>query len=327
LTGYGKVEVIMVGFVICLIVVLFSSSSRVNANELPSVGYHLLDPGELELAVANRGEIEGDMPVVVPMSVYDRRKEVWERFFRTANEADVVPIVRWITRFEDGNWKIPSRKDIVEAVRFMNQIQWQGRRIIVLFNEPNHAAEWGGKVDPEGYAEVALFATNWLKTEREDYVVLPAGLDNDAPSEGTTMDSFVFIEQMYRSTPEMFMAIDGWTSHSYPNPAFSGSAFATGKNSIRGFEHELSLLKRLTDRDFSIYITETGWRQNNLTSRRLIAYYKEAMNKVWINQNVEAVVVFVLKAAHGPFEEFSLLTEDDQPTLQMRALQLALDGK
>jgi hypothetical protein len=318
---------IMVGILLCLIVAFVSMPQRVYALDLPPLGFHLLDPGELELAVANRGEIKGEMPVVVPMSLYDRRKEVWERFFKEADRAEVVPIVRWITRFENGNWIVPSRKDIVEAVRFVNQIDWDGRRIIVLFNEPNHAAEWGGTVDPKGYAEVALFATNWLKTERQDYVVLPAGLDNDAPTLNGTMDSFEFIEQMHRSVPELFTAVDGWTSHSYPNPAFSGSAFASGRNSIRGFEHELSLLKRLTDRDFNIYITETGWRQNNLTSRRLISYYKEAATTVWMNEKIKAVVVFVLKATHGPFEEFSLLTEDDQPTLQMRALQLALDGK
>jgi hypothetical protein len=305
---------------------LFMSIARsVSASDIP-VGFHLLDPHELDLALSYKRE-DVSLYVTVPLSIYDRRAEVWERFFSKAHENNVVPIVRWITVFSDGSWQVPSRKDVVEATVFMKSIRWSGKRIIVLFNEPNHAAEWGGRVDPEGYAELALFAANWLKTETKDYIVLPAGLDGDAPTNATMMESFTYLERMHRAAPELFTVIDAWTSHSYPNPAFSGTVFARGKNSIRGFEAELEKLERMTGRSFEVYITETGWRQNQLTTRRLPGYYREVVSNIWADERIKAVTLFVLKATHGPFKEFSLLDENDRPTTQMRALQMALDGK
>lgn len=309
---------VCIGFVL-----LMWFPGKIAAAEIP-IGFHLLDPYELELALPYREDARS-LYVTVPLSIQDRRREVWEKFFASSAENRVVPIVRWVTTFENGNWSVPSRKDIVDAVKFMSSLHWPGQRIVVLFNEPNHAAEWGGKVDPEGYAEIALFAANWLKTEKKDYLVLPAGLDNDAPNNGVMMDSFAFMDRMYRAHPDLFQAVDAWTSHSYPNPAFSASVYGKGKNSIRGFEAELAKLQKMTGRLYDVYITETGWKQNQTTARRLSTYYKEAVTRIWNDERVKAVTVFVLKGTSGPFEEFSLLDEDNQPTAQMRALQLALD--
>lgn len=291
-----------------------------------SVGFHLLEPSEIKLALDHRMNQEGPVYVTIPWSIYDRRKEVWEEFFEKANENNVVPIVRWITKFEQGHWIVPSRADIVDAAKYLSSISWPGERIVILFNEPNHAAEWGGQVDPGGYAKTALFAARWLKTEPVHYLVLPAGLDNDAPSNGTTMDSFVFLDKMHQAEPELLGLIDAWNSHSYPNPGFSGSVYARGKNSIRGYEAELDKLERLSGRKLEVYITETGWKYNGLTSRRLKSYYKEAVKKIWTDERIKAITLFVLKGNNGPFAEFSFLDDDNQPTAQMKALEAALDG-
>lgn len=311
-----------------LVVILgLGSYAPVNAAETAPVGFHLLEPHEIDLAVKMKLIEEKPLYLTVPMSIYDRRIDVWNEFFQTAKQNNVVPIVRWITRFDNGVWVVPTRKDIVEAVNFLRQVKWSGERIIVLFNEPNHAVEWGGSLDPAGYARMALFAASWLKTENVGYIVLPAGLDGDAPSNLTTMDSFAFIAKMQQAKPELFEVIDAWTSHSYPNPAFSASVHAKGKNSVRGFEDELVWIKQLTGKSFDVYITETGWKYNTVTARRLPSYYRELVNKVWSDSRVKAVTVFVLKSVGGPFAEFSLLDGDNQPTAQLRALQQALSGK
>lgn len=300
-------------------------AKEVAAADLP-FGFHLFDPAELELVSPFKDKMEVRF-VTVPMALADRRKEVWNNFFRQADQLGITPIIRLVTVFADGNWQVPSRKELVEGVKFMNSLDWSGRRIVVLFNEPNHAAEWGGKVDPEGYADVALFAANWLKTEKPDYLVLPAGLDADAPSNSIMMESSLFIDRMYRSNPELFEMIDGWTSHSYPNPAFSSSVYAKGKNSIRGFEYEWEKLRRLTGREFDIYITETGWKLNRITASTMARNYREAILKIWPDERIKAVTVFVLKGVEGPFEEFSLLDEDNKPTGLMKAIQAAFDRK
>ena len=53
----------------------------------------------------------------------------------------------------------------------------------------------------------------------------------------------------------------------------------TGKNSLRGFEYELAFLKKYTDREFPVYITETGWVDSK-TQRWLPQYYQYAVDHI-----------------------------------------------
>ncbi len=310
--------------ILSFLVVLLVSPLQAQAANVP-IGFHLLDPFELSLAETYRLSDE-PLYVTVPWSIYDRRRNVWENFFREAQAANVRPIIRWVTEFKDGVWTIPSRKDIVEAAHFMSSLSGLNERIVVLFNEPNHAVEWGGEVNPEDYAELALFAAQWLKTEPVSYIVLPAGLDADAPNAETTMESFRYIDKMYETEPQLFEVIDAWTSHSYPNPGFSGSAYDTGKNSLRGYEWELTHLEQLSGRDFDVYITETGWKSGGKSTWTLNRNYAQFVKMLEDNPRIKAVTVFLLRGSNGPFEEFSLLDSENQPTAQLKALEKALDG-
>jgi hypothetical protein len=302
-----------------LALLCFLFPAKVMSEDLP-LGVHLLEPGELDMVLPYRGDSD-QFFVTIPMVITDTRKDVWERFFETAFKARVTPMVRWVTTFGDGYWNVPSREEIVKATTFLSSINWPGRRIIILFNEPNHAKEWGGKVNPQGYAEVALFAVNWLKTEKTIYEVLPAGLDAAAPNNATMADSLWFMEKMFRAQPQLFEMIDGWTSHSYPNPGFSSSPSRNGKNSMKGFELEQVKLKTMTGKDYPIYITETGWMQSRAVNKNLMSYYRYAAQNIWNKPQVKAVTVFVLRGFNGPYESFSLLDGNQKPTLQMKALE------
>jgi len=88
----------------------------------------------------------------------------------------------------------------------------------------------------------------------------------------------------------------------------------------------LQKLTKLTDRNLEVYITETGWKHNSSTDRRLKKYYQEAVTKIWTDERIKAITLFVLKGNNGPFAEFSFLDEENQPTAQMKALEAALDG-
>ncbi len=317
------VEVIMRCSLLVLIIIcgFWLFSVPVNGQDVP-LGVHILEPGELEYVLPYRGE-SSKFYVTVPMVITDRRTDVWQRFFEDAFKAGITPLVRWVTLYKNGSWQVPTRQEIVDASKFLSSLNWPGERTIILFNEPNHALEWGGKVDPEGYAETAAFAASWLKTEKVSYTVLPAGLDAAAPNNGTMIDSLRFIERMYRARPELFDLIDGWTSHSYPNPGFSATAYRTGKNSLRGYDVELRKLHSLTGKQYVAYITETGWKQSRAINRQLPAYYQYAVKNIWNDERVKAVTVFLLRGFKGPFEDFSLLDSDHKPTTQMQALMKA----
>lgn len=289
-----------------------------------NLGVHLLDPAELSLVSPYRGENEAFF-VTVPYSLFDRRADIWERFFQTAEALQVTPIVRLTTEFQDGAWQVPQRVQVTAAARFLRKLPWKEPRYVVLFNEPNHAAEWGGVVNPDDYARRALFTARWFQTETLDYVVLPAGLDAAAPNGTQTMESFTFMDRVLQAEPEFLEAFDGWTSHAYPNQGFVGSAYDVGKHSIRGFEHELAYLSRHGKGDWQVYITETGWKQTKGTIPRLATYYQYAHDYVWSHPQVKAVTVFLLQGGEGPFAAFSLLYPNGSPTPQLSALQKILE--
>lgn len=307
-----------------LILAVFNAATAVQAN---AFGFHILDPSEIEYVIPYRGDEERFF-VTVPMSVYDRRNDLWEEFSRLAAKHQITPLIRWTSRFSDGAWTQPSRKDVVEASAFFSSLDWKQERILILFNEPNHASEWGGVIDPEGYADLAAFALLWLKTEPVTYRVLPAGLDGDAPTiDGKFMDNLTFLRRIHGHRPDFFALIDGITSHSYPNPAFSASVYRSGKNSLRGFDYEWDLINQLTGRELPVFITETGWKQSAALLRHLPSYYRYSLDHIWNDERIEGVTFFILRGTSGPFADFSFLTQDGLPTAQMRALLTALEAR
>ena len=179
---------------------------------------------------------------------------------------------------------------------------------MVLFNEPNHAAEWGGEVDPKSYGETVEEFAKKLHEKNKDYFVMLAGFDASAPHDPSTYeDEEIFLRAVLRLKPEILSNIDGWASHSYPNPAFSGSPWDTGRKSIRGYEWELALLKELGNtKDFPVFITETGWIDARLSRQTIADYYKQAYEQVWgTDERVHAVTPFVFSYQSQPFTGFS----------------------
>lgn len=307
----------------------FSSAAQVSAAEV--LGVHILSTGELDAAsrlVKTEERKDQWDYVTIPFTFADIPRRVeWQRFFYQARELKFQPIVRLATRFEDDAWIVPTRKDIVQMAAALSSLDWPipEERIVVVFNEPNHENEWGGSLDPEAYAGILQFTVDWLHTEQKNYVVLPAGLDLAAPNGRDTMEAFTYLGRMFRAYPEVLETLDGWTSHSYPNPAFSASPTATGKTSLRGYQHELEFLKRYTNKDFPVYITETGWVENRSTARWLPQYYQYAVDHVWSDPRVRAVTPFVLQGAPGAFAQFSFFDAEGKPTQQFDAYQKALE--
>ena len=112
---------------------------------------------------------------------------------------------------------------------------------------------------------------------------------------------------MITSTPDVFDNIDGWNSHSYPNPDFSADVNNKGRNSILGYQWELDYLKELgIKNDYSVFITETGWSNERLNEEEVSNNYKKAFTEIWNKDSrVVAVTPFILNYQQAPFSEFS----------------------
>lgn len=294
------------------------------------LGIHILNPGEISLAAdflkQNDSQKDVWQYVTVPFTVADLQKpDEWQTAFDIAREKKIIPIVRLTSEFKNGAWTVPTRKQIMDQLQFLSVRTWPTEdRHIIFFNEPNHAKEWGGKLDPEEYADVLEFGARGARATNPHFKVLPAGLDLAAPNGSVTMDSTTYLNRMLAHKPEVFSHIDYWNSHSYPNPAFSSSPQKTGKNSLRGFQVELAYLKEKTGKDFQVFITETGWAENNATRRWLSSYYQYASQHIWSDERVIAVTPFVLRGAPGPFAEFSMIDALGKMTNQSVQLQKVL---
>ncbi len=283
-----------------------------SAQENNKVGISLLQPTSEDIQSAANliNSNSGDWGyVMLVIQENDRDVRKWQDLFEQLREKHLIPIVRLATSPQGEVWRRPEEKDAKEWVDFLNKLNWiVKKRYIVLFNEPNHASEWGGEVNPEGYGKVALAFAKVLKESHEDYFVMLAGLDAAAPSYPPKYeDSGVFIQKLVTNHYSLFTYIDAWASHSYPNPGFSGSVWDSGKKSIRGYEYELNLLKELgIEKELPVFITEMGWKQGNLSEDTIAENYRIAFEQVWgQDTRIQAITPFVFKYLSEPFIGFS----------------------
>ena len=288
-----------------------------NPQELPNnrFGIHIIDENDLkdaeELVNSNGGEW-GYITFVIQED--NRELSRWSNVFVNLRKLKLIPIVRVATSTQGANWKKPDMETIDGWVNFLDTLPWPiENRYVVVGNEPNHAKEWGGTVNPEEYSTYFVEFSKKLKENSSDFFVLPAGLDASAPNGNSTMDETLFIERMLKIQPDFFGYADGWVSHSYPNPNFSGSELDGGRGSVRTFEWELAFLKELgVDKDLPVFITETGWAHNEegkvndlLDTNSLGEKLKYTYEHVWNKEQVITVTPFIFSYLDSPFEIFS----------------------
>ncbi len=320
------------GIFISFFLLLVAITGQSFAFEQSKLGVHILSLDEATKAkqVVTIGAQDDTWNyVTIPFTLDDlHKKKDWQKFFDTCAQLKLIPLVRLTTRFskEQNAWEVPNKRDIVNQISFLSALRWPtDERHIIVFNEVNHAKEWGGTLNPQEYTKVLRFVADWAHTEQKNYVVLPAGFDLAAPNAKNTKEAFAYLSQMLEADPDIFEVVDVWNSHSYPNPGFSSSPTRFGKNSLRGYQYELAYLKQKTGKEFKVMITETGWEDNKSIAKWLSSYYAYAFQHIWSDERVLAVTPFVLKGSPGPFEGFSLLDVNDQPTNQLYALQSGLE--
>ncbi len=254
--------------------------------------------------------------ITVLIKSNDRSHEKWQEFFNDLRRKHLIPIVRLATQPEGNYWKRPYSGEEQAWADFLDALNWPTKnRYITVYNEPNHAGEWGNKVDARSYAEALDKTITTLKLKSQDFFVLNGGLDASAPSQLPQYeDEIPFMKEMNNAVPGIFEKLDGWVSHSYPNPAFAGSPDAMGRGTIRTWFWELQQLRNLgVTKNLPVFITETGWRHaeglnydRSLPSADTVTgYYKQAFESAWNTSRIVAVTPFLLSYQETPFDHFS----------------------
>lgn len=255
----------------------------------------------------------------------DRDHDKWQSFFNNLRRRHLIPIVRIATDPNGENWNVPSDSDAGDWANFLNSLIWPVKnRYVVVYNEPNQGQEWGGRVDPADYAKVLDQTITALKNKNDDFFVLNAGFDASAPSEQPKFEEEEnFLQDMNKAVPGIFNKLDGWVSHSYPNPGFSGSPDDSGKGTIRTWQWEQSLLHSLgVSKQLPIFITETGWKhaegvyfdKSLPTADQLSSYYQDAFSNAWNSNQIITVTPFLLDYQQSPFDHFSFKKITGEPT-------------
>ncbi len=290
-------------------------------------GMHILFDSELqdasELINSNGGEWGY---VTIPIQMGDYNLDKWQKFMDEAKNRKTIPIVRLMTDpywVNSHYWRIPDRLDIIDMANFLNSLNWPiENRYVIVFNEMNRYDEWGGEFpNPEEYADILDFTIQVFKDRNTDFFVIMGGLDNAAPDDGVKhMDSFTYLEKMAEYKPDVFRKIDGFSSHSYPNPGFQQPPSNSKVMGTSTYKHEYNFIAQVAGSPKPVFITETGWDARKLSAGTIADYYKYAFKEIWEKDKdkIVAVTPFLLKS-HGGFDEFSFIV-NEQKTPQYTAI-------
>lgn len=309
-------------FVSCILFLAPVAKAVSNPLSVPNnkYGIHIISATTNEASdAASLANTNGDWGYITVLIESDDRNEgKWQEFFNDLRRRHLIPLVRLATKpsGNSGIWERPYDGEEIAWADFLDKLIWPVKnRYIIIYNEPNHATEWGGSVDPEGFAIAANKTIDALRAKNEDFFVLNSGFDASAPNKPPEfMDQEEFMKKMEEAVPGIFNKFDGWVSHSYPNPAFKGKPTESGRGTIRNWEWEQQLLNRMGVRSvLPIFITETGWKHSNgikyddsYPGPEVVAdYYKQSFTTAWANNRVAAVTPFLLSYDEPPFDQFS----------------------
>jgi hypothetical protein len=265
--------------------------------------------------------------VLIPYNVKDRDTEKWNRVFTQLTEKKLIPIIQL--------WDVDTskyKKQTKEAVQFLNNFDWPIKyRYVSVYNEPNDSKFWYGTVDPAEYAKILDYTIKTFKAVNENYFMINGALNISAADNTDSMDAFTFMSEMNKAVEGIFNKLDGWASHPYPQPNFSGQPTVVGRFGIRGYDTELRYLKANLGlaKELPVFITETGWAHAEgknynptyLPVKTVAKYIAIAYQDYWLKDDrVRAVTPFTIKY-QAPFDHFSWVNEDNVPYLHYEAIR------
>jgi len=308
-------------FILILFLVCFVCTPKAKAYDPTIVannhfGMHVVDTSHLKdvgKLINSNGGGWGYVTFVIQKGERDPKR--WQSAFDEMRRLHIIPIVRIATAPIGNIWEKPTVDEIDGWVSFLNSLNWVIKnRYVIIGNEPNHASEWGGEIDPGGYAKYLKSFSQKLKNSNEDFFIMPAGFDASAGNTKESMEESLYLSKILESDPQVFQYIDGWASHSYPNPGFGGSGDGYGKGTVRTYNWELNYLKYLgVSKDLPVFITETGWaHKTDSTITDIGPKIETAFKNAWNDKRIVAVTPFIFKYTASPFDVFSWVNKDGQ---------------
>lgn len=305
---------------LCLFVCLFPNSASAIFDPLSRpnnyYGIHILFPSELSEAATLVNSKTGEWGyVTIPIQAGDKDLEKWQNFMDSAKKLKLIPILRLATQgdpFKTASWSKPTATDILDFANFLNSLNWPiENRYVIVFNEVNRSDEWGGEApSPEEYAGFLRYAYDTFKERSQNFYIIMSGQDNAAPNDGKKyMDNFVFLNKMLAHDPEIFTKIDGFASHSYPNPGFVAPPLPKKLVGITTYQYEYTLINAHSGKKVPAFITETGWDSSKLPGSVVAKYYKIAYDDFWgkDKDKIVAITPFLLNSQGGAFDIFSFV--------------------
>ncbi len=312
-------------FVLVLAILTFLTFlSPVLAQETNKFGIHILEPSEVFQAAKLVNSQGGDWGwVTIVLRINDLDQQKWQNFFNDCRRLHLIPLVRLATEMENENWRKPTLTDIDKMAEFLAGLNWPIKnQYIIVFNETNHAKEWGGEINPAEYAQILNYTIDKFKEKDQNFKILNGGFDLAADNSSGTMDTYRYWQIMNQAVPQIFNRLDVWSSHPYPNPGFIGKPTDQGRRSIVGYRWEITTLKNSfgVTKDLPVFITETGWPRNNsklgtksssFYDPETVAEYTEAALGIWLaDPQIQAITPFVLNYHAPPLDVFSWLDQE-----------------
>jgi hypothetical protein len=278
-------------------------------------GIHILFTHELDQAHDLVNSSGGDWGyVTIPIQAGDRDLEKWQDFMDQAKEKHIIPIIRLATEpfFKNtATWRKPDNYDLLDFANFLDSLEWPTKnRYVILFNEVNRFDEWGGEPpSPSEYAEIVAYANEVFKSRNESFYLILSGMDAAAPDDFIKyINGFTYLKDLM-SDPRITDSIDGFSSHSYPNPDFGAPPMENKKVGIATYRYEYDLINSYSDKKIPVFITETGWGNEKLPDSVVSKYLTMSVKDIWSKDadKIVAVTPFLLNSVGGPFDKFSFI--------------------
>lgn len=248
----------------------------------PKLGVHTRLADEVEAAKVGRTLVmvrEMGAPWIVevfPWSYYERRPGQYDW-----SHADMV-----VAQARQQGLTIIARLDIVpdwarpagSSTRYLDEdhyadyaayaaafaARYRGRvDHLIVWNEPNTAFEWGGRLpDPAAYAALLRAVYPAIKQANPDAIVLAAGLAPTLapPGDPQGYDDLLYLQALYDAGAAPYF--DALAAHAYGGKA----PFDQRPDPARVNFRRVELLRRVMERNGDgakrIYVTEAGWNDH-----------------------------------------------------------------
>jgi hypothetical protein len=251
--------------------------------------------------------------ILLTMDIADRNKSGWQDMFDAASKSHLIPIVQL---FNNGKCD-PKKMDFEALAKMLNDLKWPSKhRYISVFNEVNAKDYWCEKIAPDEYARALDKAIKAFRGKSTNFFIMPAAFNSSARTQGRYLSEDSYLIAMNKAVPGIFTKIDGWASHSYPHPNFSGDinnlpANYGARDTINNYTWELALLKTSFGVNaLPVFITETGWLHREgqdgceqysqaglLSATTASTRFKDAYINYWLEDpRVVAITPFIFKS-------------------------------